>query len=104
MLAYRALVPLYKIQNQIHPAPQAKILRICTSKCKILPAPQAKIFADLHFSNANFYRKSTNTYSAAGEKNPDFRFTNAKFYKEIDTFAVQSPQNFLDSPPRGGEN
>ena len=58
VLAYRALVPLYKTQNQIHPAPQAKILRICTSKCKILPPPQAIFFADLHFSNAKSYRES----------------------------------------------
>mgnify|MGYP001316797789 CR=1 FL=1 len=58
VLAYRALVALYKTQNQIHPAPQAKILRICTSTCKILLAPQAKIFADLHFSNAKSYRES----------------------------------------------
>ena len=58
VLAYRALVPLYKTQNQIHPAPQAKILRICTSTCKILPAPQANFFADLHFSNAKFYKRS----------------------------------------------
>ena len=43
VLVYRALVPLQKTQNQIYPAPQATILRICTSKCKILPAPQAKI-------------------------------------------------------------
>ena len=49
VLAYRALVPLYKTQNQIHPAPQAKILRICTSKCKILPAPQA-IFLPIYTS------------------------------------------------------
>ena len=40
MLAYRALVPLYKTQNQIH------------------LAPQANFFVDLHFSNAKSYRES----------------------------------------------
>ena len=49
MLVYRALVPLHKTQNQIYSAPQAKFLRICTSKCKILPAPQA-IFLPIYTS------------------------------------------------------